>query len=114
MTLESARDTLQSRGYHMTEQNKQDLEDAALGRYTRRKQDLEAAETLLRQAGVQMSRFASELSRRSAEDLIGFKFESYSWLNPQAIKDLAQDVVRAREEVGKARDQAVHLGVAVD
>lgn len=106
-------DTLQSRGYHMTEKNVQEIQDAALGQYTRLKQTLAAAEQRLRSVTATMSAVASQLSRRDAEELVTFAFEGNDWLNVGVIQALAKDVVKAKQEMGNAREKAVNLGVAI-
>jgi hypothetical protein len=113
MILEAQHDTLQSRGYHMTEKDVQETQDAALGQYMRLKQNAAVAETRLKEVSARMSKVASELYRRDAEELVSFTFESYAWLNPEVIRALAQDVIKAKQEAQNAREKAVQVGVAI-
>jgi hypothetical protein len=97
----------------MTEKDVQETQDAALGQYMRLKQNAAVAETRLKEVSARMSKVASELYRRDAEELVSFTFESYAWLNPEVIRALAQDVIKAKQEAQNAREKAVQVGVAI-
>jgi hypothetical protein len=60
-----------------------------------------------------MKKLSDELCFRSGEELSSAKIESYSWLNPEAIRDLAADVKQAEAELETARAKAVKLGVSI-
>lgn len=113
MNTEIQCDTLRSRGYHMTEENVQELQDKALGQYTRLKATLAAAKARIEKTGSEMSQVASELRSKPAQHWIGFSFANYPWLNGEAIQKLAHDLETAQKEVEDAKIKAINLGVTI-
>ncbi len=96
----------------MTDENVQDLQDKAVGQYTRLKQALTAAKTRMAKTGKEMESVGCDLLNRRTPEWVGFVFESYPWLNHEYIKNLAQEIVTAEREVNDAKTKAVQLGVA--
>ena len=97
----------------MTEENVQELQDKALGQYTRLKKNLPAARERLETVGKEMSNVGSDLRNKPVQHWIGFKFASFSWLNVSTLEQLASDIQTAENEVQQAKIKAINLGVAL-
>jgi len=97
----------------MTEKDVQDEQDAAVGQYMRLKQNLETARERIQKIAQQMHDVAKTISSKTAGELATFDFHSFVWLNPEAVKNLAEDQVRAEEEAMNAREKAMRLGAAL-
>jgi len=102
--------TLQIRGYYMTEANVRELQDQALGQYTRLKQNLVAAKTRMEETGHEMSNVGAELRNKSSRQWAEFSFSAYPWLNKEYLVGLAQDIMIAEREVSDAKIKAINLG----
>jgi len=105
--------TLQSRGYHMTEENVQELQDNARGKYYRLREILALAKTRMENTGKEMSKVGSELQSKNPRDWSAFSFSSYPWLNQEYVQRLGQDIAIVEREVSEARVKAIQLGVAL-
>jgi hypothetical protein len=97
----------------MTEANVRELQDQALGQYTRLKQNLVAAKARMEKTGKEMYRVGAELESYRVRDWAGFSFSSFPWLNQEFLNGLAQDIVTAEHEVQQAKSKAASLGVAL-
>ena len=105
--------TLRSRGYHMTEQDIQDKQDKALGKFMRQKQILAAAETEWQETCRKIKKTGEELQLKSPEQLQGFQFSTQDWLNVEALQRRANDMIKAKQELDQAKIEATNLGVSI-
>jgi hypothetical protein len=112
--LQFACDTLRSRGYHMSEEDGKELEDKAIIRHVRAKQQLTKAKQRLDEIAAQIETVARRVKSSDAEEVAGFSFGPFEWLKPEEITLRAKDVVLARAELSAAQRNAVSLGAPID
>jgi hypothetical protein len=93
----------------MSEQDQQTLKDAALGKYSRLKQELNATKAMANKTASEMEIVANQIRGNSSNLAV----DSIPWLSPEYLKAIIADVDKAELEVGKARDEAIALGVAI-
>ena len=109
----ASRDTLQSRGYYMSETDVTQEQDAARGKYYRLKETFAVAEARKLKAAEQMKQLARELCDKPISHWVGFNFEERLWLNVDGLKQILSDAERAQNEMNQARSRAINLGVAI-
>jgi len=97
----------------MTEENVQEMQDKALGQYTRLKQTLAQTDARVKAISKEMREISYELESKPSSHFIGMNWESKTWLNIEAVKAALADVERARREMQTAKDKAISLGVAI-
>jgi len=97
----------------MTEENVQELQDNARGKYYRLREILALAKTRMENTGKEMSKVGSELQSKNPRDWSAFSFSSYPWLNQEYVQRLGQDIAIVEREVSEARVKAIQLGVAL-
>jgi hypothetical protein len=53
------------------------------------------------------------LRRYPASTLATYHFNEYPWLNPDALRKIAEDIVKAEAELSEAEQQAARLGAVL-
>jgi hypothetical protein len=98
----------------MSEEDEKELEDKAIIRHVRAKQQLTKAKQRLDEITSQIEVIARKVKSSDAEEVAGFSFGPFEWLKPAEITLRAKDVVLARAELSAAHQNAVSLGAPID
>jgi hypothetical protein len=98
----------------MSEEDGKELEDKAIIRHVRAKQQLTKAKQRLDEIAAQIETVARRVKSSDAEEVAGFLFGPFEWLKPEEITLRAKDVVLARAELSAAQRNAVSLGAPID
>jgi hypothetical protein len=103
------RATLKERGYHMSEQDVENLEDLALAKCIRLKRNLAAVQKIADAKAEEMHALARDLTKNPEIITV----QSYDWLQADSIKAIVSDIQRAQSELAEANDAARALGVTI-
>jgi hypothetical protein len=105
--------TLQSRGYHMTEQDVETIRAQATVAVVARQKTLHIAQSRLSDLRQEMGAVLADVRTKNEYQLVQTEFNRFDWWNSDVIKQTAQDVVTAQEELAKAIEHARKLGAAI-
>ncbi len=101
---------LKELGYHMTEQDVEDLKIKAAGKFHLRKTELAVVNARIEQTAKELEGLA-KLLRTSSQ--IPFP-EPPMWLNSGLIKEMLEDRELAKERVREACSSCKELGIVVE